>query len=92
MIAVASVMLFAEHAKDFGSMGGALAWTWKVALVMDTGGLTLAFDRETGLDLSVTEVINGALDLTQLLAWDSFTATEHSRCSSKYCRALHTTS
>ena len=60
MVAVMSAMLFAEHAKELGSMGEAMAWTWKVALLMDTGGLTLAFNREEGLDLSTTEVINVA--------------------------------
>ena len=58
MVAMMSIMLFAEHAKEMGSMETAMAWTWKVALLMDTGGLTLAFDRDEGLDLSITEVID----------------------------------
>ena len=60
MVAVMSAMLFAEHAKELGSMWEAMAWTWKLALLMDTNGLTLAFGRDEGLDLSITEVIIGA--------------------------------
>lgn len=56
MVAVMSVLLFADHLEDLGTIWEAVAWSWKLALLMDSEGMTSAFARDEGLDLTLTEV------------------------------------
>ena len=54
---MAGATLFAEMTPDVGTLVGAFTWAWKLAMLSDGGGVSMAeYGKGSGMDLSQAQV------------------------------------
>ena len=72
--AMMGCILFCEHSESLGTVGGAVGWALKLAMLGDGDGLGMTtYNRESGLDITQTEVricgVNEGINCCLNQAW-----------------------